>query len=136
MLKSLGFAIVASTIVMGPVAAEPSHGIAMRGAPALPADYTHFPYANPDAPKGGTLTYGVYGTFDDLNPFDLQRYPHGRPRPVGPGFWVTWYLKRCSNVPGTNHLPNMGCWQKRSSCLMIENGLNSTCTPRQSSPME
>ncbi len=72
MLKSLGFAIVASTIVMGPVAAEPSHGIAMRGAPALPADYTHFPYANPDAPKGGTLTYGVYGTFDDLNPFDLQ----------------------------------------------------------------
>lgn len=52
--------------------AEPSHGISMRGKPALPADYTHFPYANPDAPKGGKLTYGVYGTFDDLNPFDLQ----------------------------------------------------------------
>ena len=52
--------------------AEPSHGIAMRGDPALPADYPHFPYANPDAPKGGKLTYGVYGTFDDLNPFDLQ----------------------------------------------------------------
>lgn len=52
--------------------AEPSHGIAMRGQPALPADYSHFPYANPDAPKGGKLTYGVYGTFDDLNPFDIQ----------------------------------------------------------------
>jgi peptide/nickel transport system substrate-binding protein len=52
--------------------AEPSHGIAMRGAPALPADFKHLPYANPDAPKGGTLTYGVYGTYDDLNPFDLQ----------------------------------------------------------------
>ena len=36
--------------------AEPSHGIAMHGKPALPADYTHFPYANPDAPKGGKLT--------------------------------------------------------------------------------
>ncbi|MEM8750829.1 MAG: extracellular solute-binding protein [Pseudomonadota bacterium] len=54
------------------VHAEPSHGLAMRGAPALPADYTHFSYANPDAPKGGRLTYGVFGTFDDLNPFDLQ----------------------------------------------------------------
>jgi len=54
------------------VYAEPSHGIAMRGEPALPADYKHFPYANPDAPKGGKLTYGVYGTFDDLNPFDIQ----------------------------------------------------------------
>ncbi|MEP7455425.1 extracellular solute-binding protein [Phyllobacterium sp. SB3] len=41
----------------------------MRGEPALPADYTHFPYANPDAPKGGSLTYGVVGTFDSLNSF-------------------------------------------------------------------
>lgn len=44
----------------------------MRGAPALPADFTHFSYANPDAPKGGQLTYGMLGSFDDLNPFDLQ----------------------------------------------------------------
>ncbi len=52
--------------------AEPTHGIAMRGEPALPADFMHFPYANPDAPKGGRLVYGVYGSFDDLNPFDLK----------------------------------------------------------------
>ena len=52
--------------------AEPQHGIAMRGAPALPADFTHLPYANPNAPKGGTLVYGVFGSFDDLNPFDLK----------------------------------------------------------------
>ncbi|QBK32337.1 ABC transporter substrate-binding protein [Roseitalea porphyridii] len=48
------------------------HGIAMHGEPALPPDYTHFPYANPDAPKDGSVTYGVVGTFDSLNPFVLK----------------------------------------------------------------
>ncbi len=52
--------------------AEPKHAIAMLGEPALPADYTHFPYANPDAPKGGDITYCVIGTFDNLNPFILN----------------------------------------------------------------
>ncbi|QKV18129.1 ABC transporter substrate-binding protein [Oricola thermophila] len=51
--------------------AEPMHGIAMHGQPALPADYTHFPYADPDAPRGGSIRYGVRGTFDSLNPFVL-----------------------------------------------------------------
>ena len=55
-----------------PAVAEPSHGIAMHGEPALPANFTHLPYANPDAPKGGTLAYGVSGTFDSLNPFVLK----------------------------------------------------------------
>lgn len=52
--------------------AAPVHGIAMHGEPALPADYQHFPYVNPDAPKGGEVTYGVVGTFDSLNPFILK----------------------------------------------------------------
>ncbi len=53
-------------------AAEPMHGIAMIGEPALPADFDHLPYANPDAPKGGKITFGVVGTFDSLNPFIVQ----------------------------------------------------------------
>lgn len=48
------------------------HGIAMHGEPALPADYTHFPYANPSVKKGGRVAYGVVGTFDSLNPFILK----------------------------------------------------------------
>lgn len=52
--------------------AAPVNGIAMHGEPALPADYRHFPYVNPDAPKGGEVTYGVVGTFDSLNPFILK----------------------------------------------------------------
>ncbi|MEL6750592.1 MAG: ABC transporter substrate-binding protein, partial [Pseudomonadota bacterium] len=68
------FALVASALVgiSMPAFAEPSHGIAMRGEPELAADFTNLPYANPDAPKGGEIRYGVYGSFDDLNPFDLK----------------------------------------------------------------
>lgn len=68
--KSRGFAIVSSVILWGlAAAAEPRHGIAMYGDPALPADFGALPYANPDAPKGGGITLGNTGGFDSLNPF-------------------------------------------------------------------
>ena len=44
----------------------------MHGEPALPRDFTHLPYANPDAPKGGRLAIGAQGAFDSLNPFNLK----------------------------------------------------------------
>ncbi len=52
--------------------AEPRHGIAMQGEPALADGFTHFPYADPEAPKGGEITYCVVGTFDNLNPFIVK----------------------------------------------------------------
>ncbi|MBX3597179.1 MAG: ABC transporter substrate-binding protein [Rhizobiaceae bacterium] len=52
--------------------AAPSHAIAMHGEPALPADFDHLPYANPDAPKGGRINYAWPGTFDSVNPFIIQ----------------------------------------------------------------
>lgn len=55
-----------------PVFSEPSHAIAMHGEPDLPADFAHFPYVNPDAPKGGRVDYAVSGSFDSLNPFIVQ----------------------------------------------------------------
>ncbi len=55
-----------------PAVAQPSYGIAMHGEPALPADYDHLPYANPEAPKGGRISYGWPGTFDSVNPFIVQ----------------------------------------------------------------
>ena len=54
------------------VQAEPSHGIAMHGKPALAKGFSHLPYVNPDAPKGGKITYGVRGNFDSLNPFIVK----------------------------------------------------------------
>jgi peptide/nickel transport system substrate-binding protein len=53
-------------------AAEPSHALAMRGEPLYPADFKAFAYVNPDAPKGGRVTYGVLGSFDSLNPFTVR----------------------------------------------------------------
>ena len=48
--------------------AEPAHGIAMYGAPALPPDFVSLPYVNPDAPTGGRIVVGEVGSFDSLNP--------------------------------------------------------------------
>ena len=52
--------------------AAESHALAMHGAPALPPDFMHMPYANPDAPKGGRLLWGMLGTFDSLNPMIVR----------------------------------------------------------------
>ena len=38
----------------------------------MPAGYKHFDWANPDAPKGGTVRQSVLGTFDNLNPFTIK----------------------------------------------------------------
>ena len=62
--------------------AEPLHGIAMHGTPALPPGFTHFPYVDPDVKKGGRLKFGVVGTFNNLNPFIIK----GR-RTTARGMW-------------------------------------------------
>jgi len=45
------------------------HGIAMHGAVKYPANFSHFDYVNPDAPKGGILKQASRSKFDSLNPF-------------------------------------------------------------------
>jgi peptide/nickel transport system substrate-binding protein len=51
---------------------DPAPGIAMHGTPAQPPGFTHFPYANPDAPKGGRLVLAKRGSFDSLNPLIVK----------------------------------------------------------------
>lgn len=65
-------ALAAAVWLAAPVAAEPSHGIAMYGEPALPPDFVSMPHVNPDAPKGGTIVQGEVGSFDSLNPHILK----------------------------------------------------------------
>jgi peptide/nickel transport system substrate-binding protein len=55
--------------------ADPRHGIAMYGDPALPPDFVSLPYANPDAPKGGRIVFGENGSYDSLNPFVTKGSP-------------------------------------------------------------
>jgi peptide/nickel transport system substrate-binding protein len=68
-ILALGLAIAVSA---GAARAEEAHAIAIHGKPAMPAGFTHMPYANPDAPKGGRLTWGILGTFDSLNPLIVK----------------------------------------------------------------
>jgi len=67
-------AAFASWVAAGTVgaSAEPRHAIAMHGEPLYGSDFDAFGYVNPDAPKGGSLTLGVVGSFDSLNPFIVQ----------------------------------------------------------------
>jgi peptide/nickel transport system substrate-binding protein len=65
-------AMIPPVIPTSAAVAEPAHGIAMHGAPALPPEFTHLPYADPDAPKGGRIGFANVGTFDSLNPFVVQ----------------------------------------------------------------
>jgi microcin C transport system substrate-binding protein len=65
-------------LLVPPARAEgqgPLYAVSMFGAPKLPPGFTHFPYANPDAPQGGTVTLGALGTFDSFNPYVLRGVP-------------------------------------------------------------
>ncbi len=60
----------------GMVQAAPQHALTLYGEkPKYPANFQHFDYANPDAPKGGTLRRSGSGGFDSLNPFINKGVP-------------------------------------------------------------
>jgi microcin C transport system substrate-binding protein len=73
---------LAAVSALGPAlaraqSAEPEiykgHGAAMHGSPKYKADFAHFEFVNPEAPKGGAMFQGVpSATFDSLNPFILK----------------------------------------------------------------
>jgi len=67
-----------ASLLAAPAAAEPAHGIAMYGEPALPPDLVALPHVNLDAPKGGRIVLGEAGSFDSLNPYILRgNAPYG-----------------------------------------------------------
>jgi microcin C transport system substrate-binding protein len=49
-----------------------SHGYSFYGDLSYPADYEHFDYVNPDAPKGGEISLYAPGTFDSMNPYSRK----------------------------------------------------------------
>ena len=61
-------------VLPGPAAAQQSqaerawrHGVSLFGELKYPADFKHFDYVNPDAPKGGSVRMIGLGTFDNFN---------------------------------------------------------------------
>jgi microcin C transport system substrate-binding protein len=71
-LLRLAFAAALTALLIGPAAAEDSqthhHALSLVGEPKYAADFTHFDYVNPDAPKGGKVRMADIGGFDSLNP--------------------------------------------------------------------
>ena len=49
-----------------------SHGYSFYGDLTYPENYTQFDYVNPDAPKGGEISFAALGTFDSMNPYSRK----------------------------------------------------------------
>ena len=62
---------VASMALAGPKHAQTLYD----EPPKYPANFKHFDYVNPNAPKGGTLRQAGFGGFDSLNPFINKGVP-------------------------------------------------------------
>src|SRR5689334_25070248 len=68
----LALVVVLAGFISGPLQAEDApvhhHALSLIGEPKYPADFTHFDFVNPDAPKGGNVRMADIGSFDSLNP--------------------------------------------------------------------
>ncbi|UEM20282.1 extracellular solute-binding protein [Skermanella mucosa] len=82
MKRLLAAAVCLGTLLMGgtaPVLAQDAGekitrtwAMAEFGEPLYGPDMRHWPYANPDAPKGGSVVLGAFGSFDSLNTYILR----------------------------------------------------------------
>ncbi len=74
----LGIVAILCALTASAAASEKKHGLSTFGDLKYPADFKHFDYVNPDAPKGGRLaTIGTASvlTFNSFNPFILRDDP-------------------------------------------------------------
>ena len=51
------------------------HGLAMHGDLRYAADFAHFDYVDPKAPRGGEFRRAATGTFDSFHPFIIRGNP-------------------------------------------------------------
>lgn len=63
------------SVATGPVRIITSHGYTPYGQLKYPADFRHFDYVNPDAPKGGSYRTAQGNSFDTLNSFVIRGAP-------------------------------------------------------------
>ena len=68
--------LLAATMAVATMPAEAetttSWSMAEFGEPLYKDGIEHWPYVNPDAPKGGSIVLGAFGTFDSLNSYILK----------------------------------------------------------------
>ena len=74
-MRSAGFwavLLISALSTHNAALAAPSYCLSLYDACKYPADFRHFEYVNPDAPKGGNIKLAETGSFDNLNPFILK----------------------------------------------------------------
>lgn len=74
-MEWIALVVVSASMLTSAAHAEPKTAIALHGTPLLAGDFENFPYANPNAPKGGTVRLAVLGSFDSLNPLIVKGSP-------------------------------------------------------------
>jgi microcin C transport system substrate-binding protein len=77
--RLFGLAVAAFVFAAAPYAhaierGKPVRALALYGKPKYAENFTHFEYANPNAPKGGTFVKAneAFLTFDTFNPYTLK----------------------------------------------------------------
>jgi microcin C transport system substrate-binding protein len=71
-ILDIKYKIIFMLVLFLPVNSPAAPAMGMGYEPKYPADYSHFDYVNPNAPKQGKLTMMGLGTFDSLNPYLLK----------------------------------------------------------------
>ncbi|HEX2114103.1 MAG TPA: extracellular solute-binding protein [Alphaproteobacteria bacterium] len=78
-LAALALALTFAPAALAQTAAQKttvSHAFAIHGDVRYPADFKHYDYVNPAAPKGGDVKFAAVGnTYDSLNGFILRGVP-------------------------------------------------------------
>ena len=86
-------------------AAEPEWrtGTSLLGELKYGADFKHYDYVNPEAPKGGTLNQTSEGSFDSLNPYVVQGTPASGLGALGGGQLYDTLMSQSLDQVGTNY---------------------------------
>lgn len=71
-MKKLPLFLTLSLLSFSAMAGTPKPALSLYGDLKYPADFKHFNYVNPDAPKGGELKLSAIGSFDNLNPYIIK----------------------------------------------------------------
>ena len=75
-LAALGTGLIMAGMAQAQEETTVSHGYSFYGDLSYPADYPHFDYVNPDAPKGGEVSMAFVGTLDSMNPYSGKGRAH------------------------------------------------------------
>lgn len=85
MRRNMGLPVLAAILALGGAHASAQeddlivgHGVSTFGELDYPADFAHLDYVNPDAPRGGELSFSWSsggGSFDSIHPYTLRGDP-------------------------------------------------------------